>query len=403
MNKRIFSFIGLFFLQGVITNIGHPVTPHYITTLNISDYMFGIFLATMSLGMMIGAPFWGNLGDRKNKKYIIITGLLLYALGQFMFGFFNNAYILIVVRLISGFGIAASMTLITSELILNSKPKSRAVNIAYLSAAVTLGGALGYYLGGFINSNQLLITLFKTNIYANVFYLQGVLTLLFAVLILLFFKPLKIIQINDNKKSYFWEGFKQIKYLSKDLLIFLIALALINIAASNVDKFIDPYFKLLNLLPSDIGNYKLIVGIISVISSIIIVPIINRQSNNKLKLMAVLQLLSAMLVFITFKMENFLIAAYTLLLAYTALKAIFLPIEQSYISTYATEQNMGQITGVRQAFLSIGTIIGQLFGAFLFDKNALWLFNSSVIIFILSIGLIYFSYKLKTIRPKIIK
>ena len=111
--------------------------------------------------------------------------------------------------------------------------------------------------------------------------------------------------------------------------------------------------------------------------------------------MAILQIISAILVLITFQMNNFLIAAYTLLLAYTAIKAIFQPIEQSYISAYATDENMGKITGVRQSFLSIGTIIGQLFGAFIFDKNATWLFNSSVIIFIISVGLIYLSFNLK--------
>jgi len=332
---------------------------------------------------------------------MIAIGLLMYAIGQFLFGYLNNSYLLVIVRFISGLGISASMTLITSELILTSKSNHRATNIAYLSAALTLGTALGYYLGGFINTNSFLITNFKTNIYANIFYFQALATIIFIVLILLFFKPLKInpknqqIEIKENKKTYFWEGFKQIKFLSKDLIIFLIALALINTASSNVDKFIDPYFELKKYSPSDLGTYKLIVGIISVITSIIIVPIINKYNQNKLKLMATLQIISAILVFITFRLNNFLLAAYSLLLIYTAIKTIFLPIEQSYISSYANEDNMGKITGVRQSFLSIGTIIGQLFGAFLFNKNALLLFNSSVIIFIIAFVLILTSYRYK--------
>lgn len=392
MRKKIFILIILFFIQGVITNIGHPVTSHYITELGISDYMFGIFLATMSLGMMIGAPFWGNLGDRKNRKFIIAIGLFIYGLGQFLFGLFDNQWLLLVVRFISGFGISASMTLITSELILNSNINNRAKNIAYLSAGLTLGSGLGYYLGGLINSNNFFIINLKTNLYHNVFYIQAFLTIMFLVLILVFFKPLPNNTVTDNKKTYFWEGFKEIKYLSKDLIIFLIALALINTAASNVDKFIDPYFNLLNYTTKDIGNYKFIIGIISVVSSIIIVPLITKYNKNRLKLMAILQIISAILVFISFRINNFLFAAYSILLVYTAIKAIFQPVEQAYISSYANDTNMGKITGVRQAFLSVGTIIGQSFGAFLFNKNALWLFNSSVIIFILSVFLIAYSY-----------
>lgn len=399
MRKQIFILIVLFFLQGIITNIGHPVTAFYITELGISDYMFGFFLAVMSLGTMLGAPFWGNLGDRKDKRNLIIYGILIYSFGQFLFGQKDQTAFLLVFRFISGLGIAASTTLLTSELIITSPPNNRARSIAYAAAALTLGGSTGYFVGGFINTNSIITSLLNTNNYSNVFFFQAFLGILFAILIYFVFKPKEIVLDNTKQRAQFWDGFKDIKYLSKDLIFFLIALALISTAASNVDKFIDPYFQYSGFSPSDVGNYKLIVGFVSVFASILLVPLFTKFKK-KLALMATLQILSAIIVFITFRLSNFLIAAYTILMVYILIKAIFRPIEQEYISSYAKDSEVGKIVGVRQSFLSVGTIVGQSFGALLFGKDPMLLFNSSVIIFLLSVALIFISYLMKRNQNK---
>lgn len=37
--------------------MGHPVTPSLVESLGIANYMFGVFFATMSFGLMLGGPF----------------------------------------------------------------------------------------------------------------------------------------------------------------------------------------------------------------------------------------------------------------------------------------------------------------------------------------------------------
>ena len=68
MRKSIYIIIFFFFIQGIIHNIGHPVTPAFVRGLEIPDYMFGVFFAAMSLGLMIGSPLWGILADRGRRK-----------------------------------------------------------------------------------------------------------------------------------------------------------------------------------------------------------------------------------------------------------------------------------------------------------------------------------------------
>ncbi|XFA98458.1 hypothetical protein ACAG96_06210 [Candidatus Izemoplasma sp. B36] len=90
MKKDRYIIVLFFLIQNIIHNMGHPVTPEFVKSLGIADYMFGVFFATMSLGLMIGGPIWGTLGDRGKKKLYIVFGLVLYSIGQFGFGYSGN-------------------------------------------------------------------------------------------------------------------------------------------------------------------------------------------------------------------------------------------------------------------------------------------------------------------------
>ena len=68
MKKQVLIILLIFLLQNIINNLGHPVTPAFVRSLDISDYMFGVFFASMSFGLMIGGPIWGILGDYGNIK-----------------------------------------------------------------------------------------------------------------------------------------------------------------------------------------------------------------------------------------------------------------------------------------------------------------------------------------------
>jgi DHA1 family multidrug resistance protein-like MFS transporter len=56
--------------------------------------------------------------------------------------------------------------------------------------------------------------------------------------------------------------------------------------------------------------------------------------------------------------------------------------EQNYISTYADQNTIGTISGIRQSFVSIGNVIGPLFGGVLYSVRPLLLFDVSGILFL---------------------
>ena len=137
MKKNIIIILILVFCLNILNNLGHPVTPSFVRSLDIPEYMFGIFYATMSLGMVIASPFWGSLGDSIKNKYLIFIGIIIYAIGQLGFGFVHNQYLMVLFRFYLCMGVAAPMILFVSSLIGHSD-NDKIRNLAILAALTTL-------------------------------------------------------------------------------------------------------------------------------------------------------------------------------------------------------------------------------------------------------------------------
>ena len=163
----------IYFMQGVIHNLGHPVTPRFVEDMGINDYYFGLYFAAMSLGLLLGSPIWGVLGDRGNKRVYIVVGLLVYSIGQYFFAFIGNENWMILFRFISGFGVSASVTLILSHLLENTPKENRKPYLAMYQALFVLGSSFGYFIGGKLPEISFIVELLHTDDLRNVFAIQA--------------------------------------------------------------------------------------------------------------------------------------------------------------------------------------------------------------------------------------
>ena len=399
-NKRkIIIIIILLFFQGIFANIHHPIMPSYVSKLNLPDYMFGFFFAFMNIGMLFGSPFWGSLGDSGKKRLSVVLGFIIYGTFQLLFGLGNffGPWTLSLIRFISGFGIAASFSIIISEIILLSNESNRAKNIAIAAASAAIGGAIGQFLGGFIYTNQFLINNFNTDSVFIILLIQFISVILLSLYTFIFYKPVEVIKNGLSVRPKFYDGFKEIKNISLDLLLFLIALTFLTIGAVNIDKYLDVYFiNDLGYLENVLGNLKMVIGVVSVLSSLLIVPLF-MKTKKRLLLISIFQVISALLIFIIFSGNTtyFLYYIYSFYMVYIAVKTTTEPLEKDYIANYGTNENMSTLTGIRHSFYSLGTIIGPILGAFLYDYNKTLVFYVSIIFFIVSIILIFISYQIK--------
>lgn len=378
-NQNLIIVMVLYFLMNVFNNLGHPVTPSYVRYLNIPEYMFGVFYATMSFGMMFAAPAWGSLGDTKKNKYLITAGLLIYAIAQIGFGLSHNQYLMVFFRLIGGIGIAAPMTLFVS-LAIGFSGGNRIRNLAIMAALSTLGASLGYQIGGVLGDSEAFKNIIKTPSYENIFIFQVVCMVLLATLVLLFIKDYEKKFVVSSRKNPF-ATLGKIKTLDTKLILFLVSLTLITMGSTNLSKYIDVYFNDLSLSTTALGNFVLVTGIISVLTSILIVPFVSKFKK-QLWLIIIMQVLSSMIVFYVFRADKFLLTIYTVYNVYVIFRAVYLPLEQNYISKNADQESLGIITGIRQSFVSVGNVIGPLFGGVLYSISPLLLFDVSGYLFL---------------------
>ncbi len=370
--------LSYYLLQGIIHNLGHPVTPSYVNNLGLPGFMFGFFFAAMSLGMLIGAPIWGILGDRGSKKLIIVIGLLIYSLGQVLFIAWENPAIMTFARFLSGFGVSAYLTLMLSHLISIVDIQHRTKFISFSVAMFALGTTIGYQIGGIMGDYFI----------REVFIVQAIFNALLVLYIVLSMKETPV-EVSSVKKSFI-QNFKDATKLDRSLLLFLFALTLATISASTLSKYFDVYMIDKGYTPRQLGTFIMVTGIVGLFTNFVIVPKLSKLKID-LPIMQGIQIISAIIVLIVFRSQHFFIMLYSVFLLYYVMKNAFQPFEQNYISLNAPKEKYGTIMGVRHSFFSTGMVLGPLISGFIYDYNPRLVFDLAAIMFILSFVLLSLS------------
>lgn len=387
MKKNLILIVMFLFLQGVIHNLGHPITPSLVKALEIPDYMFGLFFAAMSFGLMVGAPLWGILSDRGHRKLWIALGLSVYTLGQIGFGYSGHAVWMVIFRLFGGCGVVSAITIFTAILVEQTQAKDRAKWLAYVAASSTLGASLGYWIGGFLVTNSSMIALFGTTNLSRVFLIQAISNAFYTLLIVVLLGDVNV-RLTFQQKPSMIEGLKSITKIDKRLLLFFISVTLMNMASTNLSKYIDIYFIDLGYSESDLGTYVMITGFVSLAASIFLVRFVSKMKK-QLWVIAIMHILSAFIVFYVFRAEPFITIMYSVYMLYIVFRSLYVPLEQSYIAKEAKEGNYGSIMGLRQSFVSLGMVLGPVLGGFLYEDSPLALFDFNGILFLGGVSLLY--------------
>lgn len=377
MRKYILLALIFFYFVGV--NLGHPVTPSYINNLGITEKAFGYFYSAMSLGVVFGSILFGVLSDKFGKKTFIFIGAIGYAIGQLMFINLNShVAIMVLSRFISGFFAGAPNSLLIVYIIHQYKDKQKVFMLTIYNALTLLGSSVAYKFSGNLSVKILSIS--------GVFYMQIIYMIVFGICFLLFVKEPKV---KATSNSNFFKSFKSIKSLPVCVFPLLIFVLLFTLSSTNITKYLDVLIQNVGHDPKVLGDFVFITGLVGILTNIILLPFIKKFK--QINLLILLQIIQAVAIFIVFSADfsNLLIMLYTVYMPYIIAKTMTLPIEQNEISKFSTIENYGTTLGIRQAFISLGNVIGPLIGGFIFDWNNRFLFYFSGIVTIISIGVLF--------------
>lgn len=155
-------------LNSILTDQFPNITETLLKTLNTT---YGKLLLNWQMfGMLIGGIFWGILGDKKGRLSVLFGSILVYSLANIANGMIHSTDAYMVLRFISGFGLAgelgAGITLVSESM---SKEKR-----GYGTMIVATVGVFGAVVAGFMGD---IITNWRYS-----FYLGGAMGLALLVL-----------------------------------------------------------------------------------------------------------------------------------------------------------------------------------------------------------------------------
>jgi MFS transporter, Spinster family, sphingosine-1-phosphate transporter len=144
---------GLNFLNYVDRFIPAAVMPSIIAALHLNDSQAGSLSTLFILSYSLVSPVAGWLADRKPRFQLAALGVFIWSLATFGSGLAPTFLALAVARALTGVG-EASYVVITPSLVSDYyAPARRGRALAIFYAAIPIGSALGYVLGGAINAH----------------------------------------------------------------------------------------------------------------------------------------------------------------------------------------------------------------------------------------------------------
>lgn len=132
-----------------------PLLPFYMEELGAVDpaanrLWSGLALAAPAVTLMIASPFWGRMGDRYGRKWMVIRALLGIAISVFLMGLATTPLQFFLFRLLQGAfgGVDDSAAAFAST---QAPSAERGKAIGLLQSATAAGALLGPLLGGFLS------------------------------------------------------------------------------------------------------------------------------------------------------------------------------------------------------------------------------------------------------------
>jgi MFS family permease len=118
----------------------------------LSDGQAGRLNTAFMVGYFLTAPFFGYLGDRMARKWLIAAGILVWSLGTVLSGFATGFISLLGFRVLVGLGEASYATISPSLISDSYGPAKRNNALTVFYVAIPVGAALGYFLGSQIQA-----------------------------------------------------------------------------------------------------------------------------------------------------------------------------------------------------------------------------------------------------------
>ncbi|MDR6725935.1 DHA1 family multidrug resistance protein-like MFS transporter [Paenibacillus amylolyticus] len=362
----------------VFTGIGLvvPIMPAYMELLHITGFTVGLLVAAFSFTQFLFSPVAGRWSDALGRKRIIVVGMLIFAVSEFMFGAVNAPVLLFAARMLGGIGAALIFPAVMAYTADITTEEERGRGMGLINAAISTGFIIGPGIGGYLAEFGIRIP----------FYAAGIAGLLAAIITLTILpestrspatsKPdMGAAQAKVKTQSLASQLLRsyQAPYFFSLIIVFVMAFGLANYET----VFSLFVYKKFGFTTQDIAfiiTFGSIAG--AVVQVALIGWLLNRFGEKKV--------ISVCLFFVAlFVLLTLFVHTYWLILVVTFIVFLGMDILRPAISTQMSklaEEQQGFVAGLNSAYTSLGNIAGPIVAGALFDVNINYPYVSASIV-----------------------
>ena len=360
-----------------------PVMPFIKNEYHFSAFDMGVMSSLFAFVQFVASPVVGRISDRTGRKPMLVWGLLVFSLAEFVFAAASHLWLFDLSRAVDG--LSAAMFVPTSMALAAdlTSVKDRAKVIGWLSAAFSGGLILGPGLGGILANIS----------YKFPFWIAGILGLVstFVAMVLL---PRdddeRFKSTTENPENDLLEGgWAQVKKFLTPVMITLFLM--IFIMAFGLAGFESIYSLYVNEVHNfDLQTIALVLTLNGIISLVLQVFLFDRMVQwwGEVRVIRYCFFASAIgTVFVIYDHSHWQLIVATLVVfeAFDMLRPAI-----TTLLTKMSKDNQGLLNGVNMSLTSVGNIVGPLISGALLDINyqyPYWI----VIVFLLVSFIITFS------------
>ncbi len=352
MKNRVFYILFMAVFASVLgLGIISPLMPLYAKNLGATGIWLGIVFSAYAVSRGILTPLVGKLSDKKGRKILIVSGLLLYSITSLLYVFISNVYAFTGVRLLHGLASAMVIPIAMAYIGENTEKGREGIAMGTFNTALFLGMAAGPLLGGVFD------TMFGMS---SVFYALAGLTGAAFLITLVFLPDIK--PLKKHKKAHIPIMTIIKNNAVKSLLVFRIVEA---VARSGIMVFLPLFGAAKNVSISELG---ILISTNLFITALLQRPfgILADKLNKFSMIIAGMSLAAVMLIMIPYcsTFMSLLIVSGLLGLA----SAMSIPASSAIIVNIGKNGSMGASLGVFSSGMSAGMAISPILFGIVMDK-----------------------------------
>jgi MFS family permease len=337
-----------------------PILPVFASKqLHISDFGIGVLFASFSFVQFIFNPILGKLSDKYGRRPLILISLCCTITSYIIFSFAGSFFILLVSRLLGGFG--GSNISVAQAYIADITPKShRSKGMGLIGMAFGLGFVFGPVVGGILSGYGYSVAGFGSAAFSTI-------ALIFAFFVLqesLKKEDREKVEKANQKVFDLKEAVRILRHPDIGLLILLFFV--VTFSGANIfGTYALLGYKLYGFTNIQIGYLFGILGIVGAVVQGGLIRILSRKFSDKVLILAGSFLMIFGIGLMPYSI-NFLGMAITVSILSIG-TGIVQPIVLAMVSKYSPDEDQGVILGINQSLSALGRVLGPLWGGFAFD------------------------------------